>query len=180
MRGGNDLSVGLRRANPTIFHATFMNDNYVISTEKTRLDVPVIHDFLSNRSYWGKGRTLEEVQRSIDNSLCFAAYDREEKLVGFARIVTDFTIFAHLMDVFVLEEHRKCGLGKKLIDCIVNYPALQGLRFWRLDTEDAHGLYRKYGFKEPAFPQKIMERRKGSADNCVVPAVQDSYENRFS
>lgn len=136
-----------------------MNNGYVISTDKSKLDVAVIHDFLSNRSYWGKGRTFEAVQKTIDNSLCFGAYDKKDQLAGFARVVTDLTIFAYLMDVFILEDNRGRGLGKQLIDHIINYPDLQGIRFWRLDTDDAHGLYRKYGFKEPAFPGKIMEKR---------------------
>ncbi len=137
-----------------------MNDGFVISTDRERLDVPVIHDFLSNRSYWAKGVTIEAVRKTIENSLCFGIYDDHGGLAGFARVVTDFTAFAYLMDVFVMEEHRKGGLGKQLIDHIVNYPALQDIRFWRLDTRDAHELYRKYGFHEPAFPGRIMERRK--------------------
>ncbi len=136
-----------------------MNNGYVISIDKSRLDVTVIHDFLSNRSYWGRGRTLEAVQRTIDNSLCFGAYDKEGHLAGFARVVTDLTIFAYLMDVFVLEEHRSRGLGRQLINHIVNHPLLQDIKFWRLDTNDAHDFYKKCGFDEPAFPEKIMERR---------------------
>lgn len=139
-----------------------MNNSYFVSGDISKLDIAAIHDFLCNRSYWGRGRTVEEVQKTIDNSLCFGVYDKEERLVGFARVVTDFTIFAYLMDVFVLEEHRNLGLGKQLIGHIVNDPTLQDIRIWRLDTDDAHGLYRKYGFQEPAFPQKIMEKRNGA------------------
>ena len=136
-----------------------MNDSHFISTDQARLDIAVIHDFLCNRSYWGKGRTVEAVKKTIDNSLCFGVYDKDERLVGFARVVTDFTVFAYLMDVFILEEHRKRGLGKQLIDYIVHDPLLQDIRCWRLDTDDAHELYRKYGFRKPAFPEKIMEKR---------------------
>jgi ribosomal protein S18 acetylase RimI-like enzyme len=132
----------------------------VISSDKEKLNVSVIHDFISNRSYWGKDRTIEAVRKTIEHSFCFGIYDEEENLVGFARVVTDFTIVAYLMDVFVLEECRGLGLGKQLIDHIVNHPFLQDIRFWRLDTNDAHGLYAKYGFKEPAFPERIMEKRK--------------------
>jgi GNAT superfamily N-acetyltransferase len=136
------------------------------------LDLPVIHDFISNRSYWGKDRTREAVRKTIENSLCFGVYDKDSSLVGFARVVTDLTIFAHLMDLFVLEEHRKRGLGKLLMEFIVGYPALQDIHFWRLDTNDAHGLYRKYGFKEPAFPERIMERRKVPENNALRPIAQ--------
>lgn len=141
-----------------------MHDDYVISTDKAKLDVPAIHDFISNRSYWGKDRTMETVQKTIDNSFCFGVYDKAGKLVGYARVVTDFTIFAYLMDVFILEEYRSLGLGKHLIHHIMNHPDLKDIRFWRLDTKDAHGLYGKYGFKEPEFPQAIMEIRKGAAN----------------
>ena len=134
-------------------------DGYVISTDKTKLDVPAIHDYLCNRSYWGQGRTIETVLKSIENSLCFGIYDRDNKLAGFARVVSDFTIFAYLLDLFILEEHRKRGLGKWFVENIVNDPVFKDIRFWRLDTKDAHELYKKYGFREPAFPEKIMEKR---------------------
>ncbi len=134
--------------------------DYAVSTDKDKLDIPLIHDFLSNRSYWAKGRTAEAVHKTIDNSLCFGIYDKDNRMAGFARVVTDFAIFAYLMDVFILEKFRKQGLGKRLVNYILNYPALEGIRFWRLDTDDAHELYRKYGFDKPAYPGKIMERRK--------------------
>ena len=136
-----------------------MIDGYVISTDKARLDVPAIHDYLSNRSYWGQGRTLEAVLKSIENSLFFGIYDKDNQQAGFARVVTDFTIIAHLLDLFVLEGHRKRGLGKWMVGHIVNNQIFKDIRFWRLDTKDAHALYRKYGFREPAFPEKMMEKR---------------------
>lgn len=131
----------------------------MISTDKSKLDVAAIHDYLCNRSYWGQGRTIETVRKSIDNSLCFGMYDKEDHLAGFARVVTDFTIFAYLMDLFILEGHRKRGLGKRLVNHILNDQTFKDILFWRLDTKDAHELYRKYGFREPAFPEKIMEKR---------------------
>jgi GNAT superfamily N-acetyltransferase len=136
-----------------------MHDGYMISTDKARLDVAAIHDYLCNRSYWGKGRSVELVQKSIENSLCYGLYDKKKQLAGFARVVSDFTIFAYLLDLFILEGHRKRGLGKGLVDRIVNDPVFKDIKFWRLDTKDAHELYRKYGFREPAFPEKIMEKR---------------------
>lgn len=141
-----------------------MNYGYEISTDKTRLDIPVIHDFISNRSYWGKGRTMEAVRKTIEHSLCFGAYDTGGRLAGFARVVTDFTIFAYLMDVFVLEGDRKRGVGKRLVASIMEHPDLRDILSWRLDTNDAHGLYGKYGFQKPAFPEKIMEKRRKPAD----------------
>lgn len=136
-----------------------MVKGYKISTEKLKLDIEAIHDYLSNRSYWGRGRTIEAVRKSIDNSLCFGVYDRDDHFVGFARVVTDYTVFAYLLDLFILENHRKRGLGKGLVNHIINEEAFKNIR-WRLDTNDAHDLYRKFGFREPAFPEKIMEMRK--------------------
>lgn len=137
-----------------------MENGFTISTDKTKLDIVAIHDYLSNRSYWGQGRTIEIVQKSIDHSLCFGMYDKDNHLVGFARVVTDYTVFAYLMDLFILEPYRNCGLGKMLVNHIVNDAAFKNILFWRLDTKDAHELYRKYGFTEPAMPERMMERRK--------------------
>ena len=135
-----------------------MSEGYNVSTDRTKLDVGTIHDFLSNRSYWAKGRTRETVIRSIENSFCFGLYDEQEKLVAFARVVTDYAVFACLMDVFVLEAYRGNGLGKRLIGSIMEHPLLQGLKRWQLSTRDAHGLYRLYGFRELADPDLHMEK----------------------
>lgn len=130
---------------------------YTISTDKSKLDLKAIHDFLSNRSYWGKNRSFETVKRSVDNSLCFGMYDNADRLIGFARIVTDYAVFAYIMDVFILEDFRNQGLGKKLMDYIMQYPDLKGLHRIMLATKDAHGLYEKYGFKMTASADRLME-----------------------
>ena len=132
-----------------------MNE-YTISTEKKRLDLGMIHDFLSNESYWAKGIPLDVVKRSIENSLCFGVYDTD-KQVGFARVITDYATTAYVGDVFILESCRGRGLGKLLIKTVVEHPELQGLRLWFLGTKDAHDLYRKYGFKKVT-ETPIMER----------------------
>ena len=131
-------------------------DEYEISTDKKRLDLVVIHDFLANESYWAKGIPLEVMKKSIDNSLCFGVY-RQGRQVGFARVVTDYATTAYVGDVFILEAFRGRGLGKRLIKTIVNHPELEGLRLWFLGTKDAHELYRKFGFKRVA-ETPIMER----------------------
>ena len=141
-----------------------MENGFKISTDKNKLDIVAIHDYLSNRSYWGQGRSVEAVRKSIDNSLCFGVYDKDDNFIGFARVVTDYTVFAYLLDLFILESHRNRGLGKSLVEHIVNDKAFKDVR-WRLDTKDAHELYRKYGFREPVFPEKIMERRKDANKN---------------
>lgn len=135
-----------------------MSEDFHISTDKGRLDIPAIHAFLSKRSYWAKDRTLATVQKCIENSLTFGMYDSDSNMVGFGRVVTDFTVFAFIMDVFILEEYRGRGLGKKLIDHIVNHPHLKNLKRWQLLTADAHGLYHRYGFKALAAPEKHLER----------------------
>src|SRR5215212_4740151 len=98
-------------------------DDFVISTDKARLDVPLIFDFLANRSYWAKGRTFEMTLRSIENSLCFGIY-REGKQAGFGRVVTDYATFGWICDVFILESYRKSSLGKWLVECMLEHPEL--------------------------------------------------------
>jgi GNAT superfamily N-acetyltransferase len=135
-------------------------DGYLISTDRSRLDLEVIHGYLSE-SYWAAGVPESVVRRSIENSLCFGVY-RGEDQAGFARVVTDRATFAYLADVFVLEEHRGRGIGKWLVEAIISHPDLQGLRRWMLATRDAHDLYRRYAFTELARPEIFMERRDAS------------------
>ncbi|HEY0055357.1 MAG TPA: GNAT family N-acetyltransferase [Pedobacter sp.] len=130
--------------------------NITISTDKSKLDVGVIHNYLHNESYWAKNIPLEILERSIENSLCFGVYD-DFKQVGFARVMSDCATFAYLADVFILPEYRGKGLSKKLMEYIKSYPSLQGLRRWMLATADAHELYRKYGFTDVAKPDRLME-----------------------
>ncbi len=129
---------------------------YRISTDKKRLDLAMIHDFLANDSYWAKGIPVEVMKRSIENSLCFGVY-HQGRQVGFARVVTDYATTAYVGDVFIRESYRGRGLGKRLIKAVVDHPALEGLRLWFLGTKDAHGLYRKFGFKNAA-ETPVMER----------------------
>jgi GNAT superfamily N-acetyltransferase len=131
--------------------------DYTISTRNERLELPVIHDFISNQSYWGKGRKMEVVQRSIDHSFNFGVY-KNERQIGFARVVTDFSTFAWVADVFILSEHRGLGLAKWLMETILAHPSLQGFRRWVLATKDAQALYRQFGFIELKRPERWMER----------------------
>ena len=131
--------------------------DYAISTERLRLNLEFIHDFLANHSYWATGRSRAEVQRSIEHSLSFGLYKGEQQ-IGFARVVTDYATFAWLADVFIIEEHRGQGLAKWLIEVIVSHHRLQGLRRWLLATKDAHGLYRRFGFVELNETTRWMER----------------------
>lgn len=131
--------------------------DFSISTDKSKLDLLAIHDYLSNKSYWAKGRSLETIKISIENSITFGMYDSKGKQVGFARVATDMALLAFLMDVYILDEYQGKGLGKQLMNYIVNYPSLHGLRRIMLATKDAHGLYEKYGFKVAAQPETLME-----------------------
>ncbi len=131
--------------------------NILISTDKKKLDIDFIHQFLT-RSYWAKGRTKEEVQTSIDHCLCFGVY-LENKQIGFARMLTDHTVFGYLMDVFIIEEHRGKGFSKRLIKTITEHPELKPVKRWMLATHDAHGLYSKFGFKEIEHPSRWMTKQ---------------------
>ncbi len=127
----------------------FWRDNFLISTDQEIVDVSVVHNYLANDSYWASGVTLEKVKRSLQHSFCFGVYDcseGNETQIGFARVISDFSIFAYLADVFILPTYQGQGLGKWLISCILAHPELQDLRKWTLHTRDAQGLYQQYGF----------------------------------
>jgi N-acetylglutamate synthase-like GNAT family acetyltransferase len=128
--------------------------DYEISTDEMRLNLDVIHGFLSN-SYWAKNIPRDLVERSIRNSLCFGIY-RDGKQVGFARVISDFATFAYLADVFVLPEHRGKGVSKQLMETILEHRDLQGLRRFFLATLDAHGLYAQFGFEPLDHPERYM------------------------
>lgn len=135
----------------------YKKDHFVISTDPTRLDLDVIHGYLS-RSYWAANRPREVVERSLENSLCFGVYDSESgPQIGLARVVTDRATFAYLCDVFILEPYRGQGLSKWLLAVMLAHPDLQDLRRWSLATRDAHGLYRQFGFQELSNPDRWME-----------------------
>jgi len=129
---------------------------FVISTDPRRLDLDVVHRFLV-RSYWAEEIPRDVMERSIASSLPFGLYERSEQ-VGFARVLTDWAVFAMLMDVFVLDRCRGRGLGKWLVEIATNLPELGGLRRFMLATADAHELYRRFGFREPDRPDLLMER----------------------
>jgi GNAT superfamily N-acetyltransferase len=128
----------------------------LISDDKARLDRPFIHRFLSQHSYWATDVPMEVVDRSIEHSLCFGLY-KAGRQIGFARAVTDFATFAWLADVFIAEEERGSGYGKKLVAGILAHPGLQGLRRMMLGTRDAHTLYGQFGFTALKYPERFME-----------------------
>lgn len=127
-----------------------------ISIDKSKLQVGFIHQYLTE-TYWAKGRTLEEVKKSIESCLCFGVY-MEEKQIGFARVCTDYIVFAYLMDVFILPEYQGKGYSKQLMKAIIEAPELQTCKVWMLKTSDAHNLYKQFGYTELKHPEKLMER----------------------
>ena len=134
-------------------------DDYTISTDRARLDIDAIADMLT-RAYWAQGRTREMIARYVQHSLVFGIY-HAEKQIGLARIVSDYTTFAWLCDVFIHEEHRGRGLGKWLMETIHGHPDLQGLRRWMLATRDAHGLYEQFGWTPLDNPERWMNKFNG-------------------
>lgn len=127
-----------------------------VSTDKSKLDVPFLQHFLKD-IYWAAGRTMEEVQTTIDHSFCFGIY-LNDKQIGFARVITDYIVFAYVMDVFIDETHRGKGYSSMLVNAMLKEPQLQQVKIWRLATSDAHFLYEKFGFKLLAHPEKMMEK----------------------
>ena len=133
-----------------------MPENITISTDKSQLDVAFIQNFLKD-IYWAAGRTVDEVQTTIDASVCFGIY-ADGKQIGFARVITDYVVFAYLMDVFITPERRGRGYSSMLIKAMMEAPQLQQVKIWRLATTDAHFLYEKFGFTSLAHPEKMMEK----------------------
>ena len=143
-------------------HLEWQHGEFIISTDRNRLQIDAIYKFLSEESYWAKERTREQTIRAIKNSLPFGVYKGENQ-IGFARVVTDYATFAYLGDVYILEEFRGKGLSKWLMEVIIDHPDLQGFRRWVLATKDAHTLYEKFGFTRLKFPERWMEKAAPNA-----------------
>jgi GNAT superfamily N-acetyltransferase len=135
---------------------TTVKGEYTISTDRARLDLRFIHEYLSKESYWLQRVPFEKVVSAADHSLNFGVYHGERQ-IGYARILTDYARVAYLADVFIISECRGRGLSKWLMGVIMAHPELQGLRRWMLHTQDAHGLYRQFGWGAPAKPEAYME-----------------------
>lgn len=130
-------------------------DNFLLTTDVTKMSVETIHAYLS-RSYWAEGIPRALVEKSMRGSLCFGILEGEQQ-IAFARVISDYATFAYIADVFVLEAYRGRGLSKWLMACIKMHPDLQGLRRWSLATRDAHGLYKQFGFSELKDATRWME-----------------------
>lgn len=132
-------------------------NGYLVSTDRSRLDLEAVHAFLSGASYWARGISREKLASAIEHSLPFGVYG-DGKQVAFARVITDYETHAYLADVYVEEAYRGRGLSKLLMEAIIAHPRLQEIRRWLLGTDSAHGLYRKFGFAPLERPERWMER----------------------
>jgi GNAT superfamily N-acetyltransferase len=134
-----------------------MHTDYSITTDKSKINFEVVYNYLSNESYWSKNIPAELVKTSIENSVCFSVFYKEEQ-IGFARVITDKATFGYIADVFILESHRGKGLSKWLMQTMLDDEELQGFRGWMLATLDAHGLYEQFGFKLTNDTTRIMRK----------------------
>ena len=142
---------------PNFKKPILLQENITVSTDKNKLDIAFIQNFLKD-IYWAAPRTIEEVRTAIDASFCFGIY-LDDQQIGFARVITDYVVFAYVMDVFITEEHRGKGYSSILIESMMNEPQLQKIQLWRLGTTDAHFLYQKFGFTSLQHPEKLMEKK---------------------
>ena len=131
---------------------------YSLSTDRGRLDIDFVHNYLAKESYWAQGLPLPRFRRAIEHSLNFGLYDEHNRQVGFGRVVTDTSSLAYLYDIFITPEKQGNGLGTWLVNCILEHPNLQSIRTWMLSTKDAHDFYRKFGFNGLENAQLLMQR----------------------
>ncbi len=129
----------------------------IITKDKSTLDIAMIVDYLQN-SYWAKERSAETIERSIEHSICFGAY-LDGQQIGFARVVSDLSVFAYIMDVFILDDYKGCGYGTAIMEAVMTDQLLVDVENWQLRTLDAHELYKKFGFTELEFPERSMAKR---------------------
>lgn len=121
--------------------------HFTISTDKEKLDLTAIYKFINQETYWGHGRSENEFRTTIDHSFCFGMYDLNENQIGFARVVTDYVVFAYLMDMVIFEAYQGKGLGTELIGAILAHDSLEKIKTFALKTKDAQSLYTQFGFQ---------------------------------
>lgn len=145
-----------------MLHYEINENNFLVSTDKSKINIDVVHKYLCNESYWAKNISKQIVETSIQHSICFGVYKineqekSNEQQIGFARVITDCATFGYIADVFILEEYRGMGLSKFLMQTILAHPQLQNFRRWMLATLDAHGLYAQFGFNPIDNPERYM------------------------
>ncbi|MFH0882801.1 MAG: GNAT family N-acetyltransferase [bacterium] len=132
-------------------------DEFRISTDRGLLDIDLIWRFLSDEAYWSKGIKRSRIERAIRHSICFGLY-QGKKQIGFSRVITDHSILAYVLDMFIIEEYRGKGHGSWMIQCMLEHPDLKRVRRWMLRTHQQHELFHKFGFEVFGEPQTIMSR----------------------
>lgn len=132
-------------------------DEFKLSTDRGLLDVDLIWEFLSDEAYWSKGIKRSRIEKAINNSICFGVY-HGKKQIGFARVISDYSILAYVLDMFIIEDYRSKGHGSWLIKCMMEHPDLKRVRRWMLRTHQQHGLFEKFGFEVFGEPQTVMTR----------------------
>ncbi len=147
---------------PSMQNIESKNGEYTLTTDKSKLNLIAVHDYLSNQSYWAQNIPYNIVETAASNSLTVILLHHDAQ-VGYARVVTDYSTFAYLCDVYILEEHRGKGLSKWMMAFIHAHPNLQGLRRWVLFTLDAHGLYKQFGWHEARIPERYLEKHNPDA-----------------
>lgn len=133
-------------------------DNLLISTNKKRIDIDAVHRFLDEESYWARGIPYDTVVAAVEHSICLGVYQPDGVLAGFGRMITDQATFAYLADIFVPQLYRGRGISKELMKVFCEMADNFGLRRFLLTTQDAHGLYRQYGFEAFPYPERMMSR----------------------
>jgi len=131
---------------------------YILSTEKTRIQLDVVHHFLDQESYWARDIALDVLKTAIQHSLCLGVYLPDGSQVAFGRLITDYATFGYLADIFVLPEHRGKAIAKEMMKYFCDIADQCGLRRLLLTTRDAHGLYGQYGFIALPHPESMMSR----------------------
>ena len=126
------------------------------SSKTEDMDLDAIFKFIKS-SYWGKIRTIEEQEIALNNSINFGLFHNGNQ-IAYSRVMTDKVFFAYLLDFYVIKEFQGRGLGKLLMEKILNFPSIKNIDKWMLATRDAHGLYEQFDFKLVKSPEKLMEK----------------------
>jgi len=132
-----------------------LGDGFELDDDRDRIDVAAAHRFLSEQAYWARGRELAVQELLVREAARVVGLYHEGRLVGFCRAARCSPNLFYLADVYVLDGYRGRGLGLELVREMLECGPLVGAK-WMLHTEDAHELYRRFGFEEPGY--KLLER----------------------
>jgi GNAT superfamily N-acetyltransferase len=133
-------------------------DGFVLTDRKAAFDLDAIYRYLSEESYWAQHRSRAVTEAAIAGSLCIGLLTPDGRQAGFGRAITDRATVAHLSDIFVMQPYRGGGRGRALVEALLFHPAMRTVRRWSLSTDDAHGLYARYGFESLHRPENHMIR----------------------